>query len=565
MIDLAGKTAVITGAASGIGLALARQFGAAGMQLVVADVEAAPLAAAADDLASAGYPVLQRVVDVRHLDELVALEAAARKAFGNVHVLCNNAGVGGRGLIADPSNLAAWRWTVDVNLWGVIYGCKVFLPGMIEHGEPCHVVNTASMAGLGSMPTTGAYNVSKHGVVALSETLAMEMTLAATNVGVSVVCPGFVATRIGESRRNMPDEVRAAVTPSPSATNQAGSASKALAEGMGAETVARAVLDAVERDHFWVLTHDEMKESVVQRAQQIVDGVNPVPAATGARSLRELAGRTAVITGAASGIGLELAHRFGQAGMQLVVADVEPAALERAASELASAGHDVLPFVVDVRRYEEVVALEAAARGAFGAIHLLCNNAGVAADGPVADPTNLDAWRWTIDVDLWGVIHGCKAFLPHMIEHGEPCRVINTASMAGLSCAPMMGAYAIAKFGVVALSETLAMEMHMADNGVGVSVLCPALVATRIAESNRNMPDDVRRLTSNPVEERMRESMKAAVAAGMAVELVGDAVLDAVHNDRFWILTHADKRQRALQRAREIVAGVNPVARSRTP
>ncbi len=563
MIELAGKTAVITGAASGIGLELALQFGAAGMQLVLADVEGAALAAAAERLASAGFPILPVVVDVRRHDELVALEAAARHAFGNVHVLCNNAGVGGRGLVADPSNLATWRWTIDVNLWGVIYGCKVFLPGMIEHGEPCHIVNTASMAGLGSMPTTGAYNVSKHGVVALSETLAMEMRLAGTEVGISVACPGFVATRIGESRRNMPDDVRAATSTTP--VSRVSSAIKELADGMSADTVALAVLDAIRHDRFWILTHDELKDSVVQRAQQIVDGVNPGAAATARRSMHDLAGKTAVITGAASGIGLELAHRFCRAGMRVVIADVERTALEQTAHQLSSAGHDVLPFVLDVRRYDEVVALEAAARAAFGDVHLLCNNAGVAADGPVADPTNVEAWRWTIDVDLWGVIHGCKAFLPQMIAHGDPCHVVNTSSMAGLVSAPMMGAYAIAKYGVVALSETLAMEMRQADSNVGVSVLCPALVATRIAESDRNMPDDVRsHITRNPLEERMREKMQQAVAAGMPAELVGDAVLDAVLDDRFWIITHADKRPRILQRARDIVDGVNPVPSTRT-
>ncbi len=565
MIQLSGKTAVITGAASGIGLEMAHQFGAAGMQIVAADVERAALMAATERLTDAGYDVLPVVVDVRHHDEIVALEAAARQAFGNVHVLCNNAGVGGRGPVADPSNLKAWRWTIDVNLWGVIYGCKIFLPGMIEHGEPCHVVNTASMAGLGPMPNMGAYNVSKHGVVALTETLAMEMRLAGTEVGVSVMCPGFVATRIGESRRNMPDDVRATVATDPSPAGRMSSTSQDLiAAGMSAETVAQSVLDAVRNDRFWILTHDDMKPSIVQRAQQIVDGVNPAPAPPRHGSIEHLAGKTAVITGAASGIGLEMAHRFGRAGMRIVVADVEPAALERAADELSSAGHDVVPFVVDVRRYDEVVALEAAARQAFGSVHLLCNNAGVAADGPVADPTNLEAWRWTIDVDLWGVINGCKAFLPHMIGHGERCHVVNTSSMAGLSSAPMMGAYAIAKYGVVALSETLALEMHLAGNDVGVSVLCPALVATRIADSDRNMPDEVRsQLTHQAVDQQMKDKMTQSVAGGIGVDIVADAVLDAVRNDQFWIITHADKKAGILQRARDIVAGVNPVPKTR--
>ena len=184
MQELQNRTAVVTGAASGIGLELARSFGAAGMNLVLADIEAPALEAAESSLREAGYEVLAEVVDVRNLEDLQRLEAAARQRFGKVHVLCNNAGVAGGGPVAEPGDLEAWRWTIDINLWGVIYGCKVFLPAMIEHGEPCHVVNTASMAGLQSAPMMGAYNVSKYGVVALSETLTREMQLSGAAVGV---------------------------------------------------------------------------------------------------------------------------------------------------------------------------------------------------------------------------------------------------------------------------------------------------------------------------------------------------------------------------------------------
>jgi NAD(P)-dependent dehydrogenase (short-subunit alcohol dehydrogenase family) len=209
MDDFSGKTAVITGAASGIGLELAKQFGAAGMNLMLADVERPALDRAEAELREAGYPVSAREIDVRDHDQIIDLDHAARDRFGNVHVLCNNAGVGAGGPVADPDNLEAWRWTIDINLWGVIYGCKVFLPGMIEHGEQCHIVNTASMAGLGSAPMMGPYNISKYGVVALSETLSKEMQIMQTAVGVSVLCPAFVATGIANSDRNMPDDVRA--------------------------------------------------------------------------------------------------------------------------------------------------------------------------------------------------------------------------------------------------------------------------------------------------------------------------------------------------------------------
>jgi NAD(P)-dependent dehydrogenase (short-subunit alcohol dehydrogenase family) len=162
---------------------------------------------------------------------------------------------------------------IDVNLWGVIYGCKTFLPSMIDHDEGGHIVNTASMAGLGSAPLMGAYSVSKHGVVALSETLAKEMAMMQTGVGVSVLCPAFVQTAIGSSRRNMPDSLKSDVARAASAAQSA--IDRRIAAGMPAESVAEIVHDAVTGDHFWILTHEESKPAVTERARQIVEGINP--------------------------------------------------------------------------------------------------------------------------------------------------------------------------------------------------------------------------------------------------------------------------------------------------
>lgn len=273
MQDLNGKTAVITGGASGIGLAMANRFGAAGMNLVIADIEQGALDAAAAELEAAGYVVLAHQFDVRDLEQVRDLESAARARFGNVHVLCNNAGVAAGGAVANPDDIEVWRWTIDIDLWGVIYGCKVFLPAMLEHGEDAHVVNTASMAGLGSAPMMGAYNVAKYGVVALSETLTQEMQIGKTNVGVSVLCPAFVATAIAHSQRNLPSEL-ADASPVPSSDTK--SMLEALvAGGIPTEFVAAAVVDAVLENKFWILTHPETHAGVTARAEQIVNGVNP--------------------------------------------------------------------------------------------------------------------------------------------------------------------------------------------------------------------------------------------------------------------------------------------------
>ena len=276
MDDLAGRTAVITGGASGIGLAMARRFGDAGMRLVLADVESDPLDAAVAELSAAGHEVVGMLCDVSDLDAVRALESFAREQFGNVHVLCNNAGVGSGGLVAEPDDIELWRWVIDVNLWGVIYGCKVFLPAMIEHGEGGHVVNTASMAGHASAPLMGPYNVSKYGVVALSETLSKEMQMTQTDIGVSVLCPAFVQTAIGSSRRNLPDGLKDLLGTEAASDTQS-AIDQMIAAGIAPAEVADAVLDALVDDRFWILTHDEVKPATTERARQIVEGVNPTP------------------------------------------------------------------------------------------------------------------------------------------------------------------------------------------------------------------------------------------------------------------------------------------------
>ncbi len=284
--DFVGKTAVITGAASGIGRAMAERFAREGMRVVLADVEDAPLQAAAVELRALGggseSDVIAVRTDVRKLDEIEALRDRAVDAFGKVHVLCNNAGVGTGGFTWDTTN-ADWEWVLGVNLWGVIHGVRTFLPGMIAHGEEGHVVNTASMAGLVAGPFMGPYNVSKYGVVALSETLLHELRMAAPQVGVSVLCPGFVSTRINESGRNRPAELPAREAVDAAQAGVGGPQlqtlmSERIAAGTPPPEIAAEVFEAVREGRFYILTHPEMKPAIESRFSAIMgDGVPGSP------------------------------------------------------------------------------------------------------------------------------------------------------------------------------------------------------------------------------------------------------------------------------------------------
>ena len=277
----------------------------------------------------------------------------------------------------------------------------------------------------------------------------------------------------------------------------------------------------------------------------------------------DLRGRVAVVTGGASGIGRALAERFGSEGMGVVLADVEAAPLRDAAARLRGAGADVLDVVTDVRDPAQVEALADRAAAHFGAVHVVCNNAGVAGGaGPVWEVPLAD-WEWTLGVNLWGVIHGVRAFVPRLVAQGEG-HVVNTASMAGLITGATGGPYAVSKFGVVALSEGLYLNLQMAAPGVGVSVLCPGWVNTRIGESERNRPADlVVERPPNPMADKGRRGLRRVLEAGMDPAAVADRVVSAIREQRFYVLPHDDESWLAPVRERmtDILEGRNPAPR----
>jgi NAD(P)-dependent dehydrogenase (short-subunit alcohol dehydrogenase family) len=254
MRDLTGKTAFVTGGASGIGFALGRTFAEAGMKVMLADIETDVLAAAVNSLRDFAPDVRGVPCDVTDPASVEHAAEATYEAFGNVHVVCNNAGVGG-GSGIDNISLDNWRWVLDVNLMGVLHGIRTFLPHIRTHGEGGHIVNTASMAGMNSGLGFSPYSASKFAVVNMSEGLAMQV--APLGIGVTVLCPGFVRTRIWESGRNRPGRYGPAQAPDPASA--AGKLAAQLAElgrsGLDPTDIASQVLTAIREDQLYVFTH----------------------------------------------------------------------------------------------------------------------------------------------------------------------------------------------------------------------------------------------------------------------------------------------------------------------
>ena len=269
------RVAVVTGAASGIGRAMTERFAAEGMKVVLADVEAEALSKAEQELQAQGAATLSVVTDVSKADQVEALAQKTLDAFGAVHVVCNNAGVASGG-ISWNQPLEDWEWVIGVNLWGVIHGVRTFVPILLDQKTEGHVVNTASMAGLLSGPFATIYNVTKHGVVTLSESLYQELKLQNAPVTVSVLCPGFVKTNILDSDRNRPEQLQASESPGDEAAQTMREGFRVFIDkGMPPAQVAEKVFNAVRDEQFYILPHPEFLAPLQTRMEDILAQRNP--------------------------------------------------------------------------------------------------------------------------------------------------------------------------------------------------------------------------------------------------------------------------------------------------
>jgi NAD(P)-dependent dehydrogenase (short-subunit alcohol dehydrogenase family) len=258
---------------------------------------------------------------------------------------------------------------------------------------------------------------------------------------------------------------------------------------------------------------------------------------------------TAVITGAGSGIGYELARLFAEHGTRLVLADIEAPALDAALARLETIGADAVGRVTDVGNNEDVAALLTYAQQCFGNIHILCNNAGVFTGGLLWEQTE-DDFEWLMRVNQWGVIHGIRHFIPHMIRHGEPCHVVNTASMAALCSLPFAGIYHMTKHAVLALSECLHHELELTAPQIKVSCLCPELVNTGIARSGRNRPANLASENPTQMSAMSHAAITDATADALHPRVLAERIIAGIKQQQFYLLPPADNAWHATATSR---------------
>ncbi|MDH5671248.1 MAG: SDR family NAD(P)-dependent oxidoreductase [Myxococcales bacterium] len=257
--------------------------------------------------------------------------------------------------------------------------------------------------------------------------------------------------------------------------------------------------------------------------------------------MKEFKGTVAVVTGGASGIGLAMAQRFALEGVRLVLADIEQEALDAAVKGLQAEGHEAIGVVTDVSDLASVQALKERTLEAYGKVNILCNNAGVQVAGP-SWQISIGQWQWILGVNLWGAIHGIHVFVPQMLEQGDACHIVNTSSMSGLVSVPMMSAYQVTKHGVVTLSESLSQELAQQKASIGVSVLCPYFVQSKLHEAERNRPQHLQDASNmgGQLEQAIKHSVKQLVTGGIPAADVGEQVLEAIRDDQLYILTHPE-------------------------
>lgn len=569
MTEFNGKVALITGAANGFGKIFAMEAVKRGMKVAIVDIDGDDLFGTTAVLKNLGGEVLPIEADVTDYEQVKMTVSKTMKTFGQIDILFANAGVAPFG---DIFNLPArdWEWTAYAKLISHGYYYSLVLPIMAKQGTPCHIVATASIAGIihgiGNNP---AYSATKHGAVALAEDVRAYCKANNYDIGVSVYCPAFVQTDLHHSERHRPARFAQPEDPYYKSQHYIDAIRRvnvSISTGTPLDPVGRRLFKAIEDNQFYILTHCKYAPYIAARHRGIeADGKHPD--GLGIETNRDFKGQVALITGAASGFGLEFAKEAAERGMKLALVDIQKEKLEDIAADFSAKGIECIALPADTSLYDDICMTVKATMDKYGQIDVLFNNAGVAAVGD-AEHIKPKDWEWAVGVNLLGQAYYFREVLPIMVKQGTPANILSTASIAGIIPGfAKVPSYSATKHGAVALTESVAARLRdMGVTNIKVGVYCPGFVQTRLHYSDDYRPERFKQgddpYYQSEYYTALRKSLDTVILTGTPLDPVAKRLFKALEEGQKYILTHEkhyvqfEARHAAIEKANADEANV---------
>ncbi len=545
MTEFKDKVALITGAANGFGKVFAMEAVKRGMKVAIVDIDGDDLFGVTALLKKMGGEVLPIEADVTDYSQVKMSVDKTMETFGQIDILFANAGIAPSG---DIFNLPArdWQWAAYANLISHGWYYSLVLPIMAKQGTACHIIATASIAGiLHGIGNNPAYSATKHAAVALAEDVRAYCKTNNYNIGVSVYCPAYVQTDLHHTERHRPERFAQPDDPYYKSQHYIDAVRRVnvnITTGTPLEPVGRRLFKAIEEGHFYILTHYQYAPYIASRHRGIeADGKHPN--GLGIETDRDFKGQVALITGAASGFGLEFAKEAAERGMKLALVDIQKEKLEGVAAEFAEKGVECLALPADTSLYDDVCMTVKATMDKYGQIDVLFNNAGVAVVGDVEHIRPKD-WEWAVSVNLLGQAYYLREVLPIMVKQGTPANILSTASIAGVIPGfAKVPSYSATKHGVVALTESVCARLQaMGVTNIKVGVFCPGFIQTQLHHSDDYRPERFKQgddpYYQSEYYAARRKGLDMCILTGTELDPVAKRLFLALEEGQKYILTH---------------------------
>lgn len=564
MTEFKGKVALITGAANGFGKIFAMEAVKRGMKVAIVDIDGDDLFGTTAVLKKLGGEVLPLEADVTLYEDCKMTVEKTMEAYGQIDVFFCNAGIAPSGDIFHLPPID-WEWAVQSNLISHGYYFSLVVPIMAKQGTPCHIMSTASIAGiLHGIGNNPAYSATKHAAVALAEDLNAYCKANNYDIGVSVYCPAYVQTDLHHCERHRPERYQDPSNPYYKSQHFIDAIRRVnvnISTGTPLEPVGPFLFKAIEDKQLYVLQHYAYAPYIANRHRGIeADG--KFPNGLGIETNRDFKGQVALITGAASGFGLEFAKEAAERGMKLALVDIQKEKLEAVAADFVAKGVEAIAIHTDTSLYDEVVNSVKVTMEKYGQIDVLFNNAGVAACGDVEHIKPKD-WEWTVGVNLLGQAYYYREVLPIMVKQGTPANILSTASIAGIIPGfARVPSYSATKHGAVALTESVASRLKdMGIEHIKVGVYCPGFVQTQLHYSDDYRParyaqgDDPYYQSEYYL--ARRKGLDTCILTGTELEPVAKRLFLALEEGQKYVLTHDkhyvqfEARHAAIEKANE--------------